>query len=127
MGVADKPGDMDCTGESLGRCDSLVLAFFTLRSPAVFAPLRPPLCVRRCCSMLSLRVKALLHSGQMASLRPVCFLEWRAAWPEVVKKSLQFSCLASGHGYWFFLGRAVAAAATGGGATPGCCGRACCA
>lgn len=47
--------------------------------------LRPFWCVRRCCSMLSLRVKALLHSGQKASFFPVCFLACRAAWPDVVK------------------------------------------
>lgn len=47
--------------------------------------LRPFWCVRRCCSMLSLRVKALLHSGQKASFLPVCFFACRAAWPDVVK------------------------------------------
>src|ERR1700712_1444903 len=51
--------------------------------------------------MLSLRVKALLHSGQRASFRPVCFFACRAACPEVVKKSWHWYCLANGHGYWF--------------------------
>ena len=54
--------------------------------------------------MLSLRVNALLHSGQNASFFPVCFLACRAAWPDVVKKSLHPYCFAIGHGYWFFLG-----------------------
>ena len=54
--------------------------------------------------MLSLRVNALLHSGQYASFLPVCFLACRAAWPEVVKKSVHPTCLAIGQGYWFFLG-----------------------
>jgi len=74
----------------LGRgveCD--VFARLLALSPLGFADeadrLRPFWWVRRCCSMLSLRVKALLHSGQKASFLPVCFLAWRAAWPEVVK------------------------------------------
>lgn len=58
--------------------DSLLL-------PALDVLLRPFWWVRRCCSMLSFRVKALLHSGQKASFLPVCFLAWRAAWPDVVK------------------------------------------
>jgi len=81
-----------------------VFCLFDWLSPPLLVELRPFWCVRRCCSMLSLRVKALLHSGQKASFLPVCFLAWRAAWPEVVKKSWQLYCLASGHGYWFFFG-----------------------
>lgn len=33
---------------------------------------------------------------------PVCFLPWRAAWPEVVKVSVQLKRLAWGQGYFFF-------------------------
>lgn len=47
------------------------------------------LCVRSCCFMLSLRVKALWQVGQCMFFSPVCFLPWRAAWPEVVKVSGQ--------------------------------------
>ena len=32
---------------------------------------------------------------------PVCFLPWRAAWPEVVKVSAQRTRVACGHGYFF--------------------------
>ena len=53
------------------------------------APLPAPLCVRSCCFMLSLRVKALPHVGQWTFFSPVCFLPWRAAWPDVVKVSGQ--------------------------------------
>lgn len=68
----------------------------------LFAVGRTPECVLLCCSMLSLRVKALLHSGQTASFFPVCFFACRAAWPEVVKNSLQPYCLETGQGYEFF-------------------------
>lgn len=50
---------------------------------------REVLCVRSCCFILSLRVKALLQVGQWMFFSPVCFLPWRAAWPEVVKVSVQ--------------------------------------
>ena len=33
---------------------------------------------------------------------PVCFLPWRAAWPDVVKVSVQLKRLAWGQGYFFF-------------------------
>jgi hypothetical protein len=45
--------------------------------------------VRICCFMLSLRVKALLQIGQCTLFSPVCFLPWRAAWPEVVNVAVQ--------------------------------------
>ena len=48
-----------------------------------------PLCVRSCCFMLSLRVKALWQVGQWTFFSPVCFLPCRAAWPEVVNVSPQ--------------------------------------
>ena len=47
------------------------------------------LCVRSCCFMLSLRVKALLQVGHWMFFSPVCFLPWRAACPEVVNVSGQ--------------------------------------
>ena len=47
----------------------------------------PGLCVRSCCFMLSLRVKALLHVGHRIFFSPVCFFPCRAAWPEVVNLS----------------------------------------
>lgn len=65
-----------------------LVAFFTFEFselPLVRDTPRTFWWVRRCCSMLSLRVKAFLHSGQNASFLPVCFFAWRAAWPEVVK------------------------------------------
>ena len=63
--------------------------------------MREVLCVRSCCFMLSLRVKALLHVGQWMFFSPVCFLPWRAAWPEVVKVSVQEKRAACGQGYFF--------------------------
>ena len=62
---------------------------------------REVLCVRSCCFILSLRVKALLHVGQWMFFSPVCFLPWRAAWPEVVKVSVQEKRAACGQGYFF--------------------------
>src|SRR5436190_10442454 len=59
--------------------------------------------VRRCCFMLSFRVKALLQTGQWALFSPVCFFPWRAAWPEVVKVAGQACEAAYGQGYLFFL------------------------
>ena len=38
---------------------------------------------------------------------PVCFLPWRAAWPEVVKVSEQLYFCACGHGYFFLTGFAL--------------------
>lgn len=58
--------------------------------------------VRSCCFMLSLRVKALLQVGQTTDFSPVCFLPWRAAWPEVVKVSEQLKRVACGQGNFFF-------------------------
>lgn len=81
--IDDNVGRPDWRGDGLGRF-VCCLDFFTSRS-LLLVELRPLWCVRRCCSMLSLRVKALLHSGQYASFLPVCFLAWRAAWPDVVK------------------------------------------
>ena len=57
------------SSESLAGFDEPELSLL-----ALLLLLRPPECVRRCCSMLSLRVKPLPHSGQMASFLPVCFL-----------------------------------------------------
>ena len=59
------------------------------------------LCVRSCCFMLSFRVKALLQVGQWMFFSPVCFLPWRAAWPDVVKVSWQANRAACGQGYFF--------------------------
>lgn len=82
---SDMEGADDWRGEGRGRFPrALADNFFTPFSEEALA-LRPLWWVRRCCSMLSLRVKALLHSGQYASFLPVCFFAWRAAWPEVVK------------------------------------------
>lgn len=39
---------------------------------------------------------------------PVCFLPWRAAWPEVVKVSVQLWRTAWGQGYFFFVGGVLA-------------------
>lgn len=38
----------------------------------------------------------------MMFFSPVCFFPWRAAWPEVVKVSVQEKRTACGHGYFFF-------------------------
>ena len=54
--------------------------------------------------MLSFRVNAFPHVGQLTFFSPVCFFPWRAAWPEVVKVSMHLYSLACGQGY-FFLGR----------------------
>jgi hypothetical protein len=103
-------GAVACSGGGFGRlaCDDDAVFCRLLEpadelSPLLLEALRPFWWVRRCCSMLSLRVKALLHSGQKASFFPVCFLACRAAWPEVVKKCEHLYSLASGQGYWFFL------------------------
>ena len=53
--------------------------------------------------MLSLRVNAFPQVGQLTFFSPVCFLPWRAAWPEVVNVSAHLYSLACGQGY-FFLG-----------------------
>lgn len=66
------------------------------------------LCVRSCCFMLSFRVKALLQVGQWMFFSPVCFLPWRAAWPEVVNVSVQEYRAAWGQGYFFLTPFAVA-------------------
>lgn len=66
--------------------------------------MREGLCVRSCCFMLSLRVNALLQVGQWMFFSPVCFLPWRAAWPDVVNVSLHAYLTAWGQGYFFFGG-----------------------
>lgn len=62
----------------VGDCALLLVGGFSIREG---------LCVRSCCFMLSLRVNALLQVGQWMFFSPVCFLPWRAAWPDVVKVS----------------------------------------
>lgn len=74
---------------------------------AVTASIREGLWVRSCCFMLSLRVKALLQVGQRMFFSPVCFLPWRAAWPDVVKVSWHPYRTACGHGYFFLIALAA--------------------
>ena len=58
--------------------------------------------------MLSFLVKALLQVGQWMFFSPVCFLPWRAAWPDVVNVSLHEYRAAWGQGYFFLTPFAVA-------------------
>lgn len=41
--------------------------------------------------------------GQCTLFSPVCFLPWRAAWPDVVKVAEHPWLAANGQGYLFFL------------------------
>lgn len=46
-------------------------------------------------------MKAFLQVGHTTFFSPVCFLPWRAAWPEVVKVSVHLKAMACGQGYFF--------------------------
>jgi len=72
MDIEERAGSEDWSGDGFGRF-AACLAFLIWASPPL-ATLRPLWWVRRCCSMLSLRVKALLHSGQKASFFASVFL-----------------------------------------------------
>lgn len=94
-----RPWSVSSDGEAdgIGSCSTAALSFdffcfstFSLfrdsscdvddaAADTAFAAARGPAWVRRCCSMLSFRVNAFEHSGQMASFLPVCFFAWRAA------------------------------------------------
>lgn len=51
--------------------------------------------------MLSFRVNALLQIGHSTLFSPVCFLPWRAAWPDVVNVAVHPCVEAYGQGYLF--------------------------
>ena len=91
-------GAVDISGGRRARAlaASLLIAALLLRvlaesfsKPLLSSPSELLLCVRSCCFMLSLRVKALLQTGQRTPFSPVCFFPCRAACPEVVNVAEQ--------------------------------------